>query len=307
MPALPTAPAYTSRVSTDLAADLAIAQHARFEKLWAGINKRQRRLVEKTLRDVEKDLAKAKPGSWTAASSASTLVQLAQSVKGLSERQLQLLRRALPGVAKRAQKDTAAWLRELDESFLGSSTPMRWDTLEWLDGYSRPLLRSRLRVYRQSFARYGAAAVSGIEDAIAQKIMIGMPWTEAREEVMDIVREQVGGRTWMVDRIVRTEAATINSSVTMHALLEEDEPDDRMLKKLVATFDMVTAEDSRLLHGQTRKLNDLFTDVISGRKFDAPPNRPNDREIVVGWRRSWGDDRSFDADTAEEHETASSG
>ena len=295
-------------MSIDVAADLAIAQHQRFESLWAKINKRQRRLVDKMLRELEAELTKAKRGTWSAAMAASTLVQLAQATKGLTERQLQLLRRALPGVALRAQQDTAAWLRELDRRFAGTAKPLAWDSLEWLDGYRRPLLRSRLRVYRKSFQRYGAKAVAGIEDAIASRVLVGTPWTEAREEVMAIVREQVGGKQWMVDRIVRTEASTVYSATTLKALIDEDDDaEDPMLKKLVATFDPVTAEDSRLLHGQIRRVEELFTDVVTGRGFDAPPNRPNDREIVVGWRRSWGDDRSFDADTAVESETASSG
>jgi hypothetical protein len=114
---------------------------------------------------------------------------------------------------------------------------------------------------------------------------------------MALVREQVGGRQWMVDRIVRTEVATVHSSTTMAALLEEDEPEDPMLKKLVAIFDKATALDSKLLHGQTRRVRDLFTDVVHGKMFDAPPNRPNDREIVIGWRASYGDASFFDAAT----------
>mgnify|MGYP000591375928 CR=1 FL=1 len=58
------------------------------------------------------------------------------------------------------------------------------------------------------------------------------------------------------------------------------------------------------------RVNDLFegdltpgdklvyvNDVIRGKQFDAPPNRPNDREIVIGWRASYGDARFFDAAT----------
>jgi hypothetical protein len=208
-----------------------------------------------------------------------------------------LLSRALPGIAGIAKDDLADYLGKLDEHYLGVARPLRWDALEWLEGYSRPLLRSRLRIYEKSFARYGAEAVAGIENAMAKSVLLGTPWTEARESVMGLVREQVGGRQWMVDRIVRTEISSVHSAVTMAALLEEDEPDDPMLKKLVALWDKVTGLDSKLLHGQTRRVQELFTDVVRGKQFDAPPNRPNDREIVIGWRSSWGDDAGFDADT----------
>jgi hypothetical protein len=280
-----------------LPADIVIGQRARYERLWVNLNARQRRLAERVIADIERDLERARPGSWTAARRAATLAQLADAVRGLSTRQLALLRRTLPGVAARAQRDVADYLTELDRHFVGVVRPLRWDSLEWLNGYRRPLLRSRLRIYRRSFARYGAAAVSEIEDEVTRTVLIGTPWTDAREQVAAAVRGVVQDRQWMVDRIVRTETATVYSSTTMAALLEEDEADDPMLKKLVAIFDNVTALDSRLLHGQTRRVREMFTDVVRGRKFDAPPNRPNDREIVVGWRRSWGDDRAFDRET----------
>jgi hypothetical protein len=284
-------------MARSLAADIVIGQRARYERLWGALTKRQRRLADQAIKDVEAELMRARRGSWTAAQAAATLAQLAQATKGLSERQLGLLRRALPGIADVARTDLAAYLTALDKHYLGVARPLRWDSLEWLRGYSRPLLRSRLRIYQRSFARYGAEAVAGIENAMAKSVLLGTPWTDARDTVMSIVREQVGGRQWMVDRIVRTEVATVYSSTTMAGLLEEDDADDPMLKKLVAIFDRATALDSKMLHGQTRRVRDLFTDVVRGRQFDAPPNRPNDREIVVGWRASYGDSRAFDAET----------
>lgn len=284
-------------MARSLAADIVIGQRARYERLWGALTKRQRKLADEMIADVERELERARRGSWSAAQAAATLAQLAESTRGLTERQLGLLRRALPGIANIARTDLAAYLTALDRHFLGVARPLRWDTLEWLQGYSRPLLRARLQIYRRSFARYGAEAVAGIESAMAKSVLLGTPWTEAREAVMALVRKQVGGRQWMVDRIVRTEVATVYSSTTMAALLEEDEPDDPMLKKLVAIFDKATALDSKLLHGQTRRVQDLFTDVLRGRQFDAPPNRPNDREIVIGWRASYGDARAFDAET----------
>ena len=285
-------------MTIDLAADLAIVQRERFDRLWSTLSRRQRRIVEKALDDLERDLKKTKRGSWGAATRAQTMVQLAQAVRGMSSSQLRSVRAGLKNIARDAQASTADWLRVLDESFAGVVRPLNWDSLEWLEQTRSPLMRSRLKINQRSFARYGAAAVEAIEDQIAATVLTGDPWTKAREGVMDIVREQVRGKQWMVDRIVRTEAVTAHSWVTMAALEEEnDDASDPMLKKLVATFDAATGSDSKLLHGQTRKLDEEFLDVTTGREYMAPPNRPNDREIVVGWRRSWGDDRAFDADT----------
>lgn len=288
-------------MSVDLAADLAQVQRARFDGLWASLSVRQRRIVAAQLDRFERELAETARGSWSAATKAQTIVQIAQAVKGLSSSQMGSLRRGLGTIAADAQASTADWLRILDDSFAGSVRPLNWDSIAWLDQTTKPMLRSRLQIHRRSFARYGSKNVADIEDAIASRVLTGDSWADAREEVMSIVREQVEGKQWMVDRIVRTEAAAAHSWVTMAALEEEDDdPDDAMLKKLVATFDAVTGNDSVLLHGQTRKLDEPFIDVLSGREYMAPPNRPNDREIVVAWRRSWGDDREFDAETRTE-------
>ena len=290
-----------------LAADIVIGQRARYERLWGALSRRQAKLASEAIADIERELARARPGSWTAAQSAATLTQLAEATKGLSARQQALLRRALPAIAMTAKDDVASYLTKLDKHYGGAVRPLRWDSLEWLRGYSRPLLKSRLRIHERSFARYGAEAVAGIESAIAKAQLLGKPWTDVRKTVMGIVREQVGGKQWMVDRIVRTETSTVYSSTTMAALLEEDEEDDPMLKKLVALWDKVTGRDSKLLHGQTRRVRELFTDVVRGREFDAPPNRPNDREIVVGWRASWGTAAGFDADTRNDAGEGSAG
>lgn len=286
-------------MSVDLAADLATVQRERFDGLWASLSARQRRIVATQLDRFERELEATARGSWSAATKAQTIVQIAQAVKGLSSSQMASLRRGLGTIAKDAQASTADWLRILDQSFTGVVRPLNWDSVRWLDQQTKPMLRSRLQIHRKSFGRYGAKAVADIEDAIAARVLTGDPWTDAREEVMSIVREQVEGKQWMVDRIVRTEASAAHSWVTMAALEEEnDDERDPMLKKLVTTFDAVTGTDSTLLHGQTRKLDEPFIDVTSGREYMAPPNRPNDRETVVGWRRSWGDDREFDAETA---------
>ncbi len=63
---------------------------------------------------------------------------------------------------------------------------------------------------------------------------------------------------------------------------------------LVATFDRVTGRDSVLLHGQVRPVREPFFDAFNGRSFMAPPNRPHDREMLVGVRERhrmhWADE-----------------
>ena len=73
-----------------------------------------------------------------------------------------------------------------------------------------------------------------------------------------------------------------------------------MHKKLVSTFDTVTGRDSVKLHGQTRLVNKPFYDSVNGISYMAPPNRPHDREIIVPWRTSYGEDfEDYTVETAD--------
>ena len=91
----------------------------------------------------------------------------------------------------------------------------------------------------------------------------------------------------MVQRIVRTEQSFIRGATTQAALEAEDYEDDPMLKKLVGVRDDRTGIDSILIDGQTVPVNDPFVDFYHGKEFMHPPNRPNDRAQVVGWRKSY--------------------
>lgn len=58
-----------------------------------------------------------------------------------------------------------------------------------------------------------------------------------------------------------------------------------MVKILSATFDDRTGWDSYLVHGQIRRVDEAFEGPFG--MYQHPPNRPNDREVVVPHRISW--------------------
>jgi len=281
-------------VSTE--ADLVFAQRAWLDRRERLLTVQQQKIVARSLTRLAAELDRVDWSSWTASSRVKTLELIFDVVNRMRGRQTVALRKALESISKRAWFDTAAYVRALDAKF-GQPRGLAWETIEHWQTRWGPYETTRLRVYRRSFRRYGAAAVADIEVAIGQRVLLGRSWHDAREEVMAIVQDKVEGRMWMVDRILRTETASAYNTTTLQALYEEDEADDPMLKKLVAIFDNRTAPDSKRLHGQTRKLSEPFYDPTRGREFRAPPNRPNDREILVGWRESWGSASAFDQET----------
>lgn len=277
-----------------IATDIVRAQRLWLDKRQAQLSVQQQRIVARALTTLAADLEQAHVGTWTAASRGRVIELIVDLVNRMRGSQTIALRRALALISQRAWKDAARYVTAVDTAILGAPRSLAWDTLDFWSQRWGPYDTTRLRVYRGSFRRYGAAAIADIEVALGQRVLLGQGWHEARGEVMAIVRDKVQGRQWMVDRILRTETAAAMNTTTLQALFEENEPGDPMRKKLIAIWDNRTALDSKRLHGQTRELDKPFFDPTRGREFRAPPNRPNDRELLVGWRDSWGDAAEFD-------------
>ena len=264
------------------------AQHRDIEQAQRALSARAVQTTRDALARVDRQLRRARPGSWTQAEAVATRAQLRMGLMTLALAHQQDLAAGLPPIMRKAQQRAAQYLGALDERYLGAVRPLRFDTLAWWEQHAATLGQVRLREFGRSFQRYGADAVQAVERAISSATLTGQRWEVARREVWQATVKVVGDRQWMVDRILRTEVAAAYNGTTLAALHEEDDPDDPMLKKLVATFDRVTAADSVAVHGQVRRVGEPFRDP-KGRLYQAPPNRPHDREIVIGWRAAWGE------------------
>ena len=264
------------------------AQHRDIEQAQQALSARAVQTTRDALTRVDRQLRRAGPGSWTQAEAVATRAQLRMGLMTLALAHQQDLAAGLPPIMRKAQQRAAQYLGALDERYLGAVRPLRFDTLAWWEKHAATLGQVRLREFGRSFQRYGADAVMAVERAISSATLTGQRWEVARREVWQATVKVVGDRQWMVDRILRTEVAAAYNGTTLAALHEEDDPDDPMLKKLVATFDRVTAADSVAVHGQVRRVGEPFRDP-KGRLYQAPPNRPHDREIVIGWRAAWGE------------------
>ena len=266
------------------------SQHTWIDRKVGGMSRRQRKIVAAALERVHADLLSVEAATWGAAERQAVVVLLTKAIASMTRAQVDELAAEFPSITKAAVRHSATTLQALDQQFAGSVRPLRFDTLEWWERKTKGIGQVRLREFRRSFRRYGAEAVQATETALAKTLVLGQPWYEARKEVWAAVRSEVGDRQWMVDRILRTEASAAYNGTALQTLIEEDDPEDPMFKKLVATFDRRTGKDSVYLHGQTKPVKKPFYDAVRGREYMAPPNRPHDREIVIGWRKSFPDD-----------------
>ena len=134
-------------------------------------------------------------------------------------------------------------------------------------------------------ARYGAATIQSFEDVLRNGMLTGKPWGDVREELVSKSPFLQGApRSW-AERILRTETMGAYNRAGWEAIRAADDDLGDMVKILSATFDNRTAWDSYQVHGQIRRVDEAF--AWNGGLYQAPPNRPNDREVVVPHRISW--------------------
>ena len=84
---------------------------------------------------------------------------------------------------------------------------------------------------------------------------------------------------WKAERIVRTETSYAANYRALEDFKQAADPSE-WEKQLYATFDRRTGKDSKFVHLQTAPIDGMFEDNI-GNIYPHPPNRPNDREVMV--------------------------
>lgn len=249
---------------------------------------RQIRLVSATIRQMQREIAASHRGTWTRMSRESALVVLRAGLSDLTRRQGEAIGEDLGATAQVSWKDARNYMRVADKAYLGAARPLRFEAAGWIEREAAVVGQSRVANYQRSLARYGASLSQAVEEAASRAVLLGRSYEAAIDEVAARLRAEAGLREWEIRRLVQTEVSAAYNTVQLDALLEEDTPDDPMMKRLVATFDRKTGRDSVLLHGQVRPVREPFYDASRGREYMAPPNRPHDREIVVGWRKGYG-------------------
>ncbi len=153
-------------------------------------------------------------------------------------------------------------------------------------GTEASLLRKMTTEGKDSIlARYDEQVIAAFEDRLSVGVATGKSWEDMRTSLIEaspFLRAQPA--SW-ADRIVRTEVMGAYNRATWEATKEANEQLGDLVRILAATFDDRTGWDSYQVHGQIRRSNEAFQ--WAGGLYQHPPNRPNDREIIVPHRISW--------------------
>jgi hypothetical protein len=165
-----------------------------------------------------------------------------------------------------------------------------------------------LRAHAESSARYGARTLERIEDALRASARDKSTPRGAARAVADAAELSLPD----AERIVVTEGAYAFNRAAVDAALEArgEQPDLLLQWTEVCEpdgrpADERTAVDSIAMHGQVAVPGEEFTcpadapfpdargrtqvpAALVGGTWEHPPNRPNDRAVLVPWDPSWG-------------------
>lgn len=262
--------------------------------------RRTRRMLTRAQRDLERRLREASgldgPGSdsFTATQIRVTLAQVKDVLRTLRTD----LRAAVLAQADEATQQqvgsTVQYLNVAERAYVGvhSRLPIREAAL--LDRVKSGTEASVLRrlsgdpsnpAAKGILDRYGESVIGKFEDALQLRFVARQPWAEVRDALTAESPFLQGAPASWAERIVRTETMNANNRAGWETIRGANQSLGDMVKILMATFDDRTGADSFAVHGQIRHPEEAFESWFG--LYQHPPNRPNDREVVVPQRLAW--------------------
>jgi hypothetical protein len=187
--------------------------------------------------------------------------------------------------ARAGVDDLVTELQKFDGMFTGAVTPININAALIAHDTSTLLVSK----YQTNLDLYGQGLLTQISNGLFSASLGEASYSE----VVGRISQFFTAEEWKLHRIVRTELHGIYNRgklAGMTDLVEDDIPD--LKKTLMHPMDSRTGDDSIYAAqlGLVAEVNEPF--VYSwGKKervFFAPPDRPNDRAIMVPYREEWG-------------------
>lgn len=245
-------------------------------------------------------------GAFTATRLQLTLKQVEDVTKRLTKRLRSELVDQAEDTAEDAAQHVVDYMTRADRAFRGiSSQGLRLKEASLFDraiaGARSSMLRRLLSTGTPAAApedmsaphpakqgvleRYGVETVGSFEGVLQRAMVTGASWAEVRDGLVSESPFLQGQPRFWAERIARTETLSAHNRSSWESIRAADDQLGDMCKILSAVFDDRTGWDSYQVHGQIRLPDQAFE--WEGGAYQAPPNRPNDREVVVPHRIAW--------------------
>ena len=261
----------------------------RIDSMEAIEQKRLLRVFKRVRRNLLDRLLTIPPGTFTEQQLNVTLVQIQAAIQAITQDLKTGMIDSAQILGERGIIDLTREIEKFSGKFEKSIQKINLDTALIVSNTNNFLINK----YQASLDAYGEDLRSQITTNIMQS-MIGRETTQrtVNEVVSDVGRFFIG-EEWKINRIVRTELHNVYNFSKMNAMDEVKEtvlPD--LKKALMHPIDIRTGQDSKKLAKENPvvDIDQPFRFKFKGteRVFMFPPDRPNDRAILVPFREEWG-------------------
>jgi len=262
------------------------------EKVDAMEEAQQKRLLKvfrKTRRELQDRLLTIPEGTFTEQQLRVTLVQVDAAIRAINRDLKDGMVDAGEIMATKGISTLVYEIEKMSKYFDGSVTPLNMKGILAATDPNTFLVNK----YEASLDAYSEALRAQITGNIVQS----MAMRDTQERTVSRLVSDVGkyfiGEEWKLNRLVRTELHNVYNFSKMQGLgqiQEETIPD--LKKALMHPMDKRTGEDSKEL-ARMNPVVDIdepfrFNWKGTERVFQFPPDRPNDRSILVPYREEWG-------------------
>jgi hypothetical protein len=222
--------------------------------------------------------------TFTEARLRETLAQIDAAIQAIRASYQGDMRSAFEFMQENGVEDSVKEVNRFEKMFNGIASPLPLDAIMASVEPANYLFNQ----YESSMEAYNESLRSGIERELTQ----GLIQKKSYSQVVNDVESYMMASQWQVQRIVRTELHNIYNVAKMNGfgrIKENYIPD--LKKSMVHPMDERTGEDSIAL-AKRNPIIDIdkpFKQKFNGKEyvFMAPPNRPNDRAILVPYRASY--------------------
>lgn len=239
----------------------------------------------KTVRhDVRDRLDALSPGTFTAQKFSGVLAQVDAGIYQMNEILKGEMQKAGATASELGIEHLLEEIKKFEREFTGAVIPINVDAVLIASDSSNFLFNK----YETSVSAYSAQLRSlfaqNLSQAAVEEISMG--------EVAGRIGRTLLGEEWRLNRLIRTEIMGVYSFGKlsgMREVAEKDLPDLR--KTLYHPMDDRTGTDTKRLNENNPvvRVDEPFVENSTGKKvtYMAPPNRPNDRAILIPYREAW--------------------
>ena len=238
-------------------------------------------------RELQDRLLTIPEGTFTQQQLQVTLIQVEAAIQALNRGILQAFLPDALNMGKRSIAHLLQEIRKFSATFEGTVQPIQLDRVVFATEAQNFLVNK----YETSIEAYGADLRSSIADSLVNALAI----RDTTERTVSRLVSDVGrffiGEEWKLRRIARTELHNVYNFSKLKGLqaAQTDIPDIK--KGLIHPMDDRTGKDSKklALENPVIPIDQPFQLKFKGetRTFQFPPDRPNDRSILIPVREEW--------------------